>query len=480
MQIWLILAVLLTLVVSDNAVPEPAGSAFYRLLAILALMAAAPLAATLISRRTALALKRGDDRALWLERFERMRYAHLVLWFGSIAIALYALRWPQLVRYDLRLDGTVLLDELLLLAPVLLPMVFSWTAFYEVHEAARAGQPSSVAWREAVADRARYVEVQLRHQLALWLIPLLALLSVQDIVRLVRPSWLDSDHSAWIMLAPMGIVFLFFPWLLRWVWRGEPLAPGPLRSRLEAVARRFNFRARNILVWRTDGRVVNAAVAGVAPSLRYVFLSDGLIANLTDDEVEAVYGHELGHVVHNHLVTRLVILLAPLSLWLLAKGAMADPEGPIAAWAGWSGFDVEQNGGVLALAALGAYMVVVFGFFSRRLEQQADLFGCRAVSRGGSRGISGLSNRPPPARDDGLSTEGIATFVSALEKLASLNGVSRSAGGWQHASIARRVEFLERVAREPAYGHHFLRRLRLAVSLLFGIVAGSLLYQWLW
>ena len=53
-------------------------------------------------------------------------------------------------------------------------------------------------------------------------------------------------------------------------------------------------------MWDTRGGVANAMVAGPLPWVRYVFLSDRLLDELTPGEVEAVFGHEVGHVRHGH------------------------------------------------------------------------------------------------------------------------------------------------------------------------------------
>src|SRR5207302_325305 len=83
------------------------------------------------------------------------------------------------------------------------------------------------------------------------------------------------------------------------------------------------------------------------------------------------------------------------------------------------------------VAFLGAYIFVVFGFLSRRCERQADVFGCRAVScgradcTGHDEGwvldqirAGSVSDR----KGHVLCPTGIQTFISALEKVASVNG----------------------------------------------------------
>jgi Zn-dependent protease with chaperone function len=118
------------------------------------------------------------------------------------------------------------------------------------------------------------------------------------------------------------------------------------------------------------------------------------------------------------------------------------------------------RGGLMILAAMAVYVLLVFGAYSRMLEGQADLFGCRALA---------ADRSTPP----------VETFISALEKLAIAGGIDRNAPSWQHASIARRISFLHRVASDPRYEESFQRRLRWAGSLIIAVVVSPLAYFFL-
>jgi hypothetical protein len=74
----------------------------------------------------------------------------------------------------------------------------------------------------------------------------------------------------------------------------------------------------------------------------------------------------------------------------------------------------------------------------------------------------------------------VETFVSALESLALVSGTDRRAGNWQHWSIARRVDFLHRLAEQPSGQRLFQRRLRLVHGLLLAVILSPLVYQVLW
>jgi STE24 endopeptidase len=284
----------------------------------------------------------------------------------------------------------------------------------------------------------------------------------------MAPDAIRQGCEATVLLLSLAALFVLFPVLLRYVWATRPLPPGPLRSRLEGAAGRAGFSAREILVWHTNGMVVNAAVAGLVRRLRYVFLTDALLLRLREEEIEAVFGHEVGHVRHHHLLLRVLAMVAPLSVWVLLGQAFPDALGGLVEWpdpqAGTpqpltpGSFGLNVPSGLVLLGLMAAYVVVVFGYYSRQLEHQADLFGCRCVA----------PEAQPPA---------VERFTSALEKLASTSGMGRDARSWQHASIARRIDFLNQLSRDPKRELRFQRRVRLLGSLLIGTVLSPLAYQ---
>ncbi len=277
----------------------------------------------------------------------------------------------------------------------------------------------------------------------------------------------------------LGLV-VAMPWLLRLVLGLKPLPDGPLRQRLLAAARRLHFRCSDILLWNTRGGVANALVAGVFPMLRYVVLTDRLVAALTPEEIEAVFGHEAGHVKHRHIPYYLAFLLVSMAAVWAVVVVYVRPHVTVL-----SGLADRDDLGVLSLVGfLGLYIFVVFGFVSRNCERQADLYGCRAVSctRPDCQGHDGTAALP--AGGAGLCPTGIRTFIGALEKVCDLNGISRDRPGllqsWQHSTPARRVHFLQRVMAEPTTARRFQRGVTvLKGALLVSLLAVILLLGWL-
>jgi Zn-dependent protease with chaperone function len=259
------------------------------------------------------------------------------------------------------------------------------------------------------------------------------------------------------------------PWAVRLFLGLKPMPEGPLRDRLLSASRRLNFRASNILLWDTHGGIANAMVVGILPWLRYVVFTDRLLAEMTIDEVEAVFGHEAGHIRHRHMLYYLAFMMISLAVVMQIWDA--------AYLKSLVNLTLRKDLVLLPLFGLvGAYIFVVFGFLSRRCERQADIYGCRAVScaRSDCQGHDAEVDVLPAAR--GLCPTGIGIFINALEKVARLNGISRERPGWlqswQHSTIARRVEFLQCVLADPSLEPRFQRTVTLVKwALLLSLVA---------
>ena len=81
-----------------------------------------------------------------------------------------------------------------------------------------------------------------------------------------------------------------------------PLRRPALRTRIEALARRAGTPVIDIREWRSGqgSGAANAAVVGIGPSRR-ILVSKALLDDYSDDEIEVVIAHELGHHVHRDL-----------------------------------------------------------------------------------------------------------------------------------------------------------------------------------
>jgi len=421
-----------------------------------------------------------------LRTYSRGRLVHLIGLFASYALALYYFGYGWAVQSLWTWHGRLLPGaELLLLAPFCVALLLSWTCFYDA-ERALGGEDHEAHEVELAAgsprkfwSRAAYVSFHFRQNLALVFLPILLLLTEKELRR--QFPALNQQWQVQASLVGIGIalvVFMTMPWILRLVLGLQSLPEGPLRDRLMATARRLRFRCSDILLWNTHGGIANAMVVGIFPFLRYVLLSDRLLEDLTPDEVEAVFGHEVGHVKHHHMLYYLVFLLASIgvlgSLVLPYQNELDEV------------LNLRERHDLAVLpvvGALGAYIFLVFGFLSRRCERQADIYGCRAVSCQHSGCAGHLDGLPLPDGGSCLCPTGIQTFIQALEKVALLNGISRDKPGflqsWQHSTIARRVNFLQTLLIDPKAERRFQRRVFLVKCAFLVVLAVASVSLWL-
>ena len=114
---------------------------------------------------------------------------------------------------------------------------------------------------------------------------------------------------------------------------------------------------------------------------------------------------------------------------------------------------------------------VAFGWVSRRLERQADLFGAKCVTPNDEECREPCSVH----RDDqtienpgnSICVTAASVFVSALNRVATLNGIPREERSWRHSSIGSRMRFLMSLAGDPHRVQHFDRVIRRIKILLW-------------
>lgn len=97
-----------------------------------------------------------------------------------------------------------------------------------------------------------------------------------------------------VQLAPVCLLPLFYSF--------KPLERPALVQRLMKLAHRARTRIGGVYEWAlsTHTKKANAALAGVGRTRR-ILLSDTLLADYSDDEIEVVLAHELSHHVHHDL-----------------------------------------------------------------------------------------------------------------------------------------------------------------------------------
>jgi STE24 endopeptidase len=215
--------------------------------------------------------------------------------------------------------------------------------------------------------------------------------------------------------------------------RFQPMAAGPLRTELMALAERDSVPVRDVLVADASRRTraVNAYVSGFGATRRIV-VYDTLLTEATPDEVVGVVAHELGHAKDNDVLTGTllgalgaaagVIVLFLLGSWssLLRQAGVAD--------AGERALGDPRAIGLLVAVAAVAGLVSgpVQALVSRRVEARAD---AHAMA---------LTDDP-------------ATFEAMQRRLATVNLSDPDPPTWEYLLSASHPSTVERMAAARAY-----------------------------
>ena len=340
----------------------------------------------------------------------------------------------------------------------------------------------------------------MRLQVAVTLLPVSLILVVRDLTTVaIWAMGLGDPHGLenWVILPATMCIFVFAPELLRRVLKSEPLPASPLRSRLEAMCKEAGLKYRNIMLWHTDGMMGNASVMGLIPRVRYILLSDLLLETMNERQVEAVFAHELGHVVHRHFLWYGVfgamimgfvagpgdMLLTHLRGWLIDWATVHQWVRPEQHW--------NELEGLIAVAISMGSFLLAFRYLSPRFERQADVFAARTMQRIAPRPVELSTPLPAPAdlteaapmiatslppvltyapRKTYVGEYGAGVFASALHRVAVINRTPVSAGSVWHGSIADRMRYLHEISSDPAHTYRFDRVMnRLYATLLVAL-----------
>jgi heat shock protein HtpX len=181
-----------------------------------------------------------------------------------------------------------------------------------------------------------------------------------------------------IILTVLFILFQYLigPAIVRMTTRLQYLKPGEnpwLESTVKGLADKTGIPMPRLAT--VPDNTPNAFVFGRTATGATLALHEGLLRNLSEDEVKGVIGHELGHIKHKDYIVMTVLSALPLLAYLVARGTWQ------AAWI--SGRSREKNEGNMraALFVIGiiSYVVYIISLLcvmrlSRLREHYADAY----------------------------------------------------------------------------------------------------------
>ena len=206
----------------------------------------------------------------------------------------------------------------------------------------------------------------------------------------------------WVLAAAVftvilvGLVQLTPVLLLPLFYEFKPLERQALVQRLVAMAERAGARVMGVFEWRLSDKTTkaNAALTGIGQTRR-IIISDTLLAEHSDEEIEVILAHELAHHVHRDiwkgiaLETVLIALGFYLADRVLTRFAMS--------------FGLTGKGDIAALpllllaaGAVSLALLPVANALSRAHERRADRYALEM-------------------------TRNVPAFVSAMKRLGAQN-----------------------------------------------------------
>jgi len=231
-------------------------------------------------------------------------------------------------------------------------------------------------------------------------------------------------------LAFLIMTMIFLPFIIQWLWQCQPLEDQVLLKRLQGLCKRAHFKYAEIKTWTILNNSVTAAIIGIVPRFRYVMFTQGLLDQLPPEQIEAVLAHEIGHSKHKHLliyplimaglIVTISIISSLFSQFFYNFFVAQNLTNPSFYWSSLYLIFIF----LFYALIIASYGRIVFGYFSRLFERQADL--------------TIFSLDIPPEH-----------LIAAFDNVAKATGHSHRRPNWHHYSIQDRIDFLHQAINNP-------------------------------
>ncbi len=227
-----------------------------------------------------------------------------------------------------------------------------------------------------------------------------------------------------ILLAQVAPVVLFPIF-----YKFEPLENEELKRRLIVLSERAGTRVRGVYKWHLSekSKKANAALTGLGATRR-IILADTLLDNYSDDEIEAVLAHELGHHVHRHILKSIMMQAAITLLgFFLANEVLryaVERRNMFETISDFANLPLL----ILVSTVLSLVLMPLLNAYSRFNERQADRYCFQSVAT-------------------------VEPFITSMNKLAQQNLSEKSPSPWvewllhSHPAVTKRVSAAEQWAK---------------------------------
>jgi Zn-dependent protease with chaperone function len=259
----------------------------------------------------------------------------------------------------------------------------------------------------------------------------------------------------------MILMMILLPAIIQWIWQCRPIPNSELKEKLDNLCQKANFTHAGIKTWTVMNQSYTAAIIGIVPRFRYIMFTQKLLDQLSPAAITAILAHEIGHSYRKHLLLYPLIIFGmmlaaslfsviftiPLEQFLRLQNQLH----PSSLWALLEPLAIF----VPYVLIIAVYFRLIFGYFSRLFERQADLH---------------VFHLELPPQD----------MIEALNTVAIKSGYSHKHPSWHHYSIEQRIDFLNATIENPNLIEKHHKRVRaniwgfctLLFFMIFILIAG--------
>jgi STE24 endopeptidase len=270
-------------------------------------------------------------------------------------------------------------------------------------------------------------------------------------------SWLWDQAKTWLITLVIGAVLVELIywtirtspqhwWIIAWAvfiglsilcaqiapvvlfplfYKFKPLENDSLRTRLLRLSDRAGTHVREVYEWELSekSKKANAALAGLGTTRR-IILADTLLQNFTDDEIESVLAHELGHHVHKHITKGIVVevVVSFFGFWITSEilHYAVDTRGMFDSLHDFANLPLL----VLVSTVMSFILMPLMNAYSRSKEREADRYALESIPD-------------------------VSPFITSMNKLADQNMAEREPSRFvewffhSHPAISKRIAAAE-------------------------------------
>ncbi len=232
---------------------------------------------------------------------------------------------------------------------------------------------------------------------------------------------------------PVAAVFFLFSVLLARIaptlifplfYKFKPIGNESLKNKLIELCSGVNMTIAGIFEFNMSKttKKANAAFAGIGRSKR-IILADTLLESFSEEEIEVVFAHEVGHYYHKHIIKSILLSIVTIFAGLFVSAYFYKQSISV--------FGFTSITDIAALPLLGL-ILMLFGFLtgpvnnalSRAYEREADAYALN-------------------------QTKNKAAFISAMQRLSTMNLADEEPHPvveflfYSHPAISKRVLMAE-------------------------------------